>query len=696
MGKWRYGVILDAGSSGTRIHIYRWLNHDKAREKADKDLLQSLPVIETDKKWTKKIHPGISTFGDKAHDVGPDHLDELLSHALKHIPLAEVPRTPLFLLATAGMRILPTPKQEAVLSEVCAFVQKTTKFQLPDCGLHVRIIEGETEGLYGWIAANYLLGGFDNVADHDHGKGHHTYGFLDMGGASAQIAFAPNATEAEKHANDLTLLRLRSVGGSAMEYKVFVSTWLGFGVNQARKRYVQALLDASPTAREIPDPCLPSGLRVTQEGKPLDSLSKGDTGGGPELVGTGDFRECLKKTLPLLDKQKACLDTPCLLNGQHAPAIDFDVNHFVGVSEYWHTTHEVFKMAHEDQAYDFKTYQEQVEEFCTQSWDSIEKGVAKKKWGKKVDETTALEVCFKASWLISVLHDGIGVPRVGIEELKGDKNMTKAIIDGAKEKGFVDPFQAVDKIGGVEVSWTLGKMVLYAASEVPTPSSGALAVGFGSNVANGIPKDFQFPGGSYLPYVDDDNDTLFSDSDRRIPGFILFVLILVVVGFLMCGRERRKAAGQKVLRMFGRGHGRHGSLRRRRGFAGKLFGLSRTPTYERVLENGDAAEDFELGSIDSDNDQSDSTDGGRIGRTSGWATPQIQTSMADPGTPPYFNSGRDIVSQGSGLGIGLPAAYGNAIDRGGLLSRTDSRERIARSRNGSPSRARNSMLSLEE
>ena len=43
---------------GTRVHIYRWLNNHKAKEKASPEKLHSLPVIETDKKWTKKIHPG--------------------------------------------------------------------------------------------------------------------------------------------------------------------------------------------------------------------------------------------------------------------------------------------------------------------------------------------------------------------------------------------------------------------------------------------------------------------------------------------------------------------------------------------------------------------------------------------------------------------------------------------------------------
>ncbi|KAF2873326.1 nucleoside phosphatase family-domain-containing protein [Massariosphaeria phaeospora] len=704
MRKWRYGVILDAGSSGTRVHIYRWLNSDLARGQASKAQLQGLPEIETDKKWTKKIHPGISTFGETPNDVGPDHLDKLLSHALKHIPLDEVPNTPLFLLATAGMRILPPLQRKAVLQEVCDFARKTTRFQLPDCDLHVQVIPGETEGLYGWIAANYLLGGFDSPAEHDHGKGHHTYGFLDMGGASAQIAFAPNTTEAEKHANDLTLLRLRTVGGDPLEYKVFVTTWLGFGVNQARQRYVEALLDSSPDAKELPDPCLPSGLRVTKEGKHVAPGSDKPEGHAAYLVGTGKFSECMHQTYPLLEKEKECLDEPCLLNGQHVPAIDFDVNHFVGVSEYWHTTHEIFEMAHKDKAYDFKTYQQRVEEFCSQSWEDIAKGVSKDKWGHKVDATTALEVCFKASWLINMLHDGIGVPRVGIEDLKGGHNATKAIINSAKEKGFLDPFQAVNKIGGVEVSWTLGKMILYASSEVSPTSTEELAVGFGSNVP-GILDDFKYPGGVHLPYPgssdDDWHDRLFSENPRRIPGFIIFVLIIFVIGFMLCGRERRRSAVKKVGRMFGRGGSKHRSLGRRRGLPGKLFGLSNMPSYERVLEGGEAVNDFELGSFvsDSDNDNSDSSEGSRVGRTSGWATPQTKAGTVESGATAYFDSGRDLLAQGVGLGLAPLGGFSNAIERGGLMARTDSRERLSggwKSRTSSPSRLRTGMSSLKE
>ncbi|KAH6614002.1 nucleoside phosphatase family-domain-containing protein [Boeremia exigua] len=708
MGKWRYGVVLDAGSSGTRVHIYRWLNSDAARKGATDAQLHGLPVIETDKKWTKKIHPGVSTFGEHPHDVGPDHLDKLLSHALKHIPPDDVPNTPLFLLATAGMRILPPVQRKEVLKEVCDYARKNTQFQLPDCDVHVQVIPGETEGLYGWIAANYLLGGFDKPQDHAHGKDHSTYGFLDMGGASAQIAFAPNATEAEKHANDLTLMRLRTVDGTPLEHKVFVTTWLGFGVNQARQRYVKALLD-STASKELPDPCLPAGLEVevTKEGKfiELDSDDEDDDEEEPaaKLHGTGKFQECLHQTFPLLEKEKECLDEPCLLNGQHVPAIDFDVNHFVGVSEYWHTTHEIFEGKHKDKAYDFKTYQERVSEFCNQDWKHIQKGIDKHKWGKKVDEEKAREVCFKASWIINMLHDGIGVPRVGIEPLPDSKNTT-AVLDSAKAKGFLDPFQAVNKINDVEVSWTLGKMVLYASSEVPPPDEKALAVGFGSN-APGIPKDFQYPGGSYLPWkhdpLDDDNwHRLFVEYPSRIPALLVFVVIIVVIFGIILGKEKRAAVRKYVVALFKKPGKTHTPLKgKRRGFLpSKLFGLggSGGQTYERVDagEDGLSHNDFELeetylDSSDDDRHFSDDSEGSRVGRTSGWATPQIKKS-AEPLTPGYF-AAQDVVGAGQALGL----APLNAIERGGLLARTDSRERI-RSRASSPKRARSKMGSLDE
>ncbi|KAI1852471.1 hypothetical protein JX265_011105 [Neoarthrinium moseri] len=683
--KWRWGVILDAGSSGTRLHIYRWEDPAKAIKDADDDELRSLPQIKTKKKWTEKKRPGISTFGDNPEDVG-DYLQSLVEKAVEQIPEEKHADTPIFLMATAGMRLLPPLKQRAVLSEVCTYFRQNTRFSLPDCDRHIQVIPGDVEGLYGWIAANYLLGGFDDAEGHAHGKGHHTYGFLDMGGASAQIAFAPNSTEAEKHADDLKLLRMRTMNGAASEYKVFTTTWLGYGVNQARQRYVQKLVDSYliEGQHEVPDPCMPIGLRTTEDGEPIKGASD-----KLELVGTGDFAGCLRMTKPLLGKDVPCKDEPCLLNGQHVPGIDFDVNHFVGVSEYWHTTHGVFAEKGE-KVYDYNTYQKKVEDFCSQEWSEIEALQSRKKDHSK----DAQEACFKASWLINVLHDGIGIPRVGIEHTPSpDINITKGIGEAAKEKGFLDAFQAVDKIDDIEVSWTLGPMVLYAAGQVP-PIDGTdkHPVGFGSNV-KGIPDDFQFAGSNWTALSltgDDDWDDLAEDlvdhvKAKSSSGLLLFVLIIVLLGYLFRRRDRRMRLYGKVNSLL-RPHPRRPGSPRKGGrglsaLTSKLFGRN-SHTYERIIEEGDAAQ-FELGEVESDEgDHSDSTSGTRQGRTSGLATPKLN----------MMGSFDDLTKS---------AHIGSALDRSGLVVRTESRERLtphlgagrSRSRAGSPTRLKSPLMS---
>jgi len=362
------------------------------------------------------------------------------------------------------------------------------------------------------------------------------------------------------------------------------------------------------------------------------------------------------------------------------PAIDFDVNHFVGVSEYWHTTHSVFEMGHDEKAYDFKTYQNRVNEFCSQSWSDIEVGIKKKKWGKKVDEKTAEEVCFKASWLINMLHEGIGIPRVGLEmkDPHGGMNTTKQLIDSAKSKGFLDPFQAVDKIEGTEVSWTLGKMVLYASSQIP-PADENLPVGFGTNSPGvALPKDFQLPGGSDFKLPDDLidlgnadpvvetedsdwHDALFRDSPRRIPGFLLFMLILIVLVFLICGRERRSAIYTK--------------LRHLAGFKRSPSSSSRFGKYDRVVDDPEAVGEFEMGAtpyddVGSDNEHSDGSEGATSSRehvkAPGWATPTLSLGLPDE-------------RGGSPGKKGLATA---PLWAAGLMSRTDSRDRLSRA--GSP------------
>ena len=133
-------------------------------------------------------------FGDNPDGVAA-YLEPLVQHARTHIPPSLEPETPLFLLATAGMRLLDRLQQAHVLNAACTYLRTTSTFRLePEskdgpCGSSVQVITGKEEGLFGWIAVNYLMDGFIGGQGHKDDKT--TYGFLDMGGASTQIAFGP-------------------------------------------------------------------------------------------------------------------------------------------------------------------------------------------------------------------------------------------------------------------------------------------------------------------------------------------------------------------------------------------------------------------------------------------------------------------------------------------------------------------------
>lgn len=303
------------------------------------------------------------------------------------------------------MRLLPKDQRVEVLKETCRVVRKTGLKVIPSsnsytsngsseedestCGESVKVISGEEEGLLGWIAINYLMDGFTlknqtEISDQTKTKMKSTFGFLDMGGASTQIAFEPSKEETKllekisenssspspslssnltsinlnqpiksnpipsaesQTSEDLTTLSLNLLDGTSTNHKVFVTTFLGFGTNVARERYGESLWKeylktisspkdlSSETLISIPDPCLPVDLILPFQPPSSSSVPSAST--DIQFKGTGDFLSCLHSQAPLLDKHAPCNKPPCLFHGVHVPKIDFEVDRFVGVSEYW-------------------------------------------------------------------------------------------------------------------------------------------------------------------------------------------------------------------------------------------------------------------------------------------------------------------------------------------------------------------------
>lgn len=494
----KYSVVIDSGSSGSRVYVYKWETEVGDLEEAK----HSPPKIVLEKDWTKKISPGISTFADKPNNIWKQHYKDLIKFAESIIPLTDFKNTPIYVFSTAGMRLLPERKRDKLLKETCSMIRKRTQFQIGECKDHVQIIDGATEGIYGWLALNYLMGQFNNYNAEMQIDEHPSIGFMDMGGASTQIAFVPSSKdEIDKHSEDLLTVILRNVNGETQTWRVFVETWLGFGANQAKERYLKNLISlamsSSPKSKKIvQDPCLPKGAilkNIEVGGKKYD------------VQGIGSYDQCLKEQYPLLMKHLVCKDEPCLFNGVHAPKMDFTRDRFVGISEYWYTANDVFNSGGE---YVFQTFTEKVRTFCESDWSVIQQNGKNGEYSG-LSEKFLTDACFKASWVINVLHEGFDLPRSQLESSSdGSSN------EAEEAKNAHTPFKSANSIENAELSWTLGKALLIATSEVHTDSS--LKVGITpSKISQNLEIGYD---------SDDEHDHGFS-----FVGLMLFFVVVYVI-----------------------------------------------------------------------------------------------------------------------------------------------------------------------
>lgn len=530
----RYGIVVDSGSSGSRIQIYKWEDYKKVRKITDDEKVLNSPTkIYQDPEWKFKITPGISTFNDeeKVKDIWPSHFSKLMEHAQQIIPKEKHKETPVFVLATAGMRLLPEDEKNMILHEVCSSIKANTDFCVQNCSNNVQVIDGETEGIYGWISLNYLMNELNDYKEDD--DVHSSIGFMDMGGASTQISFVPSSKdEIEKHREDLSKVTLRNINGKTQVWNVFSETWLGFGANEARKRYLQQLINLSFLNPQdfISDPCMPKNAEVTYN---YDNQNY-------RVIGLGDYDLCMKTLYPLLMKNVPCKDAPCLFNGVHAPAMDFSKDKFIGISEYWYTANDVF---HSGGEYNFLSFNEKVKEFCESSWESVLENSRNGDYSNLDPDESLKDACFKASWVLNILHEGFGLPRLKIDT---DKEIDENAKEEVKKISDVHvPFKSCDSVNGDELSWTLGKILLYASDQIDSDED-APAIGI---YPSEISKKPFLPGGnieeSSQPTTGAENQEPVSISYKSI-----FLLVFLVAFFIIFLRHKGCAILAKRLGHF--------------------------------------------------------------------------------------------------------------------------------------------------
>ena len=87
----------------------------------------------------------------------------LLKLAASHIPSELHPTTNIYVLGTAGLRLVPARERNAILAAVFSRIRAQYRFNIQ--ADHVRVISGQMEGVFGWIAVNYALSRLSRSSD---------------------------------------------------------------------------------------------------------------------------------------------------------------------------------------------------------------------------------------------------------------------------------------------------------------------------------------------------------------------------------------------------------------------------------------------------------------------------------------------------------------------------------------------------
>lgn len=304
----QYALTIDAGSTGSRIHVYKFQNCG--------------PSPQLEYETFMMLKPGLSSYKDDPTAAAAS-LDPLMEEAMRVVPKSLWNCSPVEVKATAGLRLLGEKQSSAILEEVRNHLESKYKFPVPEGA--IEIMEGKDEGVYAWITANYLLGKIgEGVKTTD------TLAVMDLGGASTQIVFEPDFTNSNDdfHEGDHKY-ELKFMG---KDHVLYQHSYLNYGLMRAR-RSVHNLVafmwqfsqgqdwDALTEEVEVPNACLSRGTTRRVSLDPPGRATVNVTMQG----GNGGYESCKRTVELVMGKEALCKVEPCSFNGVYQPAL---IDHF--------------------------------------------------------------------------------------------------------------------------------------------------------------------------------------------------------------------------------------------------------------------------------------------------------------------------------------------------------------------------------
>ena len=390
-----YGCMCDAGSSGTRVSVYRW-------PKGKKNTIPILTEVER-----KRKEPGIHQLNESKIEETMNELIDFCKNKISELSFntKNLSEVSFYLKATAGMRSISKEEQNKKLDIIRNTIKKSKLQFLNDSW--VKVIDGSEEGLFGWIDVNYL----NKILFNNEKAGKQIeipYGSIDLGGYSLEITFSTNETIKEHNIN----LNL-----SEVNYNLYSYSYQDYGQTRFYEILMEYIIkkhaEKHETSNNIENPCYLEGYKEKYKLKNINYTIEGKTN-------IALCQEYIKHIMNISSERP--------MNNIYQPKIPENIK-FYGISGlYWIAN--FFKLA-DNKYHSAPEFLTATEELCKRKWDEAINYYA---ISEKKDKERLKRYCALGYYVYYFLVDGFKI----------DKN--KKILNFPR------------KIGKDEVGWTLGAM----------------------------------------------------------------------------------------------------------------------------------------------------------------------------------------------------------------------------------------------
>ncbi|KAJ4840642.1 hypothetical protein Tsubulata_034196 [Turnera subulata] len=422
----RYGIIIDGGSTGTRIHVFSSRLHEHGK-----------PVFDfgPDGSFSFKVNPGLSSYA-RHPEAAAGSLNELLEFARGKVPQELWAETEIRLMATAGLRLLDPGVQDRILQS-CRGVLRESGFRFRDDW--AAVISGSDEGVFAWVVANYALGSLG-------GDPSDTTGIIELGGASAQVTFVSREPVPSEF--------LRTVKFGNVTYNIYSHSFLHFGqasficfslprLNAAFEALRESLVsgDYRSASKSLEkgmflDPCTPVGYSPSMESSqlPFSGPSTENSRLLSSFYSRGNFSECRSAALMLLQKGKEkCQYQHCTIGSTFIPKIQ---GRFLATENFFHTS-KFFGLRQKGFLSDLIIA---GRHFCGEEWSRL------KSKHQALDDEVLMNYCFSSAYIVALLHDSLGI----------------AVDDERQVLLYRIAF--ANHVGNIPLDWALGAFILQSGA----------------------------------------------------------------------------------------------------------------------------------------------------------------------------------------------------------------------------------------